>query len=457
MSTSQSQKFNETLNNLEDLGIYQLRELAREIGVHLPTTMRKGDLIQKIREIASGEAQPFVATTKKGRPPKQFQTTQTEHTGSEREYDYKDWGKSILPYTEVPLTLYRMSDNASFIFDERKYDTVFDVSGIVSIDDAGNARLHEGDLDEIGDKRIARIEFPVITKFGIRDGDKIEGRMGKSLKDGGLCLFDVKTINGKPLPLTRLNFADTKAMPVQHPVVLENMPITKFITPIGNGQRVLVQSKDQYVPKHFMHALADEFARKQEVLYITLDEQPEDYYSSEQQNLKFILCPFDLPVDKQLYILELALNRAKRLAEQGENIVVMIEDLITVARLYNRCYKSSGLGESDEFVIDSIKKLLACGRNVCDGGTVTLVCGVSGAHDATLPQDFLYETKKACNCFITLNTGAYFGVYDFDISASYTVNQDRMLSNALLQKAGAVRQECEGKTALEITAILNEN
>ena len=85
------------------------------------------------------------------------------------------------------------------------------------------------------------------------------------------------------------------------------------------------------------------------------------------------------------------------------------------------------------------------------------MCGVSGAHDATLPQDFLYETKKACNCFITLNTGAYFGVYDFDISASYTVNQDRMLSNALLQKAGAVRQECEGKTALEITAILNEN
>ena len=133
MSTSQSQKFNETLNNLEDLGIYQLRELAREIGVHLPTTMRKGDLIQKIREIASGEAQPFVATTKKGRPPKQFQTTQTEHTGSEREYDYKDWGKSILPYTEVPLTLYRMSDNASFIFDERKYDTVFDVSGIVKV------------------------------------------------------------------------------------------------------------------------------------------------------------------------------------------------------------------------------------------------------------------------------------------------------------------------------------
>ena len=448
-----SQNFNETLNNLEDLGIYQLRELAREIGVHLPTTMRKNELIQKIREIANGEAEPFVATTKKGRPPKQYQASQFEHSGADREYDYKDWGKSILPYTEVPVTLYRMSDNSSFIFDERKYNAVHDVEGIVSVDNAGNARLHEGDLDKIGDRRLARVEVPVISKFGIRDGDIVTGRMGESLKDGGYCLFDVTMINGKSLPIDRLNFADTKALPVQKRISLD-MPITRLIAPIGEGQRVLVQSKDQNVPKHFMHALADEFAHTRQVIYLSLDEQPEDYYVSNASNLKFILCPFDLPVDKQLYILELALNRAKRLAEQGEDIAIMIEDLWTVARLYNRCYKSSGLGDGDEFVIDCIKKVLACGRNVADGGTITLVCGVATTHDTTLPEDLMYEIKKACNCFITFNTGAYYGVYDIDIDNSYTTNQDRMLDDQALQKAMQIRQECTGKSAVEITNIL---
>ncbi len=453
-----AEKLNETLKNLDDLGIFQLRELAREIGVHLPTTMRKAELIQKIREVASGEAEPFVPTTKKGRPPKQYQTAPVGNVTAEREYDYKDWGKSLLPYAEKAFSVYKMSDNSSFIFDERKYGIKMEISGIVSVDEAGNARLHEGGITKVGEGRIARVEYPVVSKFGLRDGDFIEGRIGESLKDSGYCLFDVKTINGQLLPFNRPKFNETKAQPITQCIEINNTALNavKKLAPVGKGQRVLVRALDNYTPKHFMQELAEDFAKTQDVIYLTLDEQPEDFYNVIQSKLNYILCPFDLPVEKQLYILELALSRAKRKAEMGQDVVVFVEDLFTVARLYNRCYKSAGLGDSSEFVLGCIKKLLACGRNILDGGTITLIVGLSGSQEGISFDELYYEIKKACNCFLTLNSNNYFGFYDYNLDNTYTQNLERLLSSQELQNSYALRQQCLGKTASEINNILKQ-
>ena len=450
-----SQNLNETLKKLDDLSIYQLRELARDIGVHLPTTLRKSELIQKIKEIASGEAKPFVATTKKGRPPKQYQTMHDQKTEN-RVYDYRDWGKNILPFAEPTINLYKMSDNASFVLDEKKYVNIFDINGVVSIDEAGNGRLHEGDLSQIGQKRIARIEYPVIAKFGIRDGDYVVGRIGESLKDGAYCLFDVKAINNLEYPVIRCDFSQEQAMPVCSLLNLEQLPITKLIAPIGKGQRVLVKSKDFNVPKHFLHTLADDFSKMQKTIYVALDEQPEDFYYSSNQQLEYVLCPFDLSVEKQIYILELAINRAKRLAEQGEDVGLIIEDLFTVARLYSRCAKSASVVNIEEFMLSYIKKILATGRNIQNGGTITLVCGITSNNEIDMSQDLLYEIKKSCNSFVVLNTGTYFGVYDFEISSCYTINQERLLNNQQLQLAYNLRKELEGKSAVEIENLLKK-
>ena len=61
-----------TESKLNEFGIFQLREIARNVGVHLPTTYKKDDLIQKILQVVRGEIEPFVAKNKKGRPPKNF-------------------------------------------------------------------------------------------------------------------------------------------------------------------------------------------------------------------------------------------------------------------------------------------------------------------------------------------------------------------------------------------------
>lgn len=450
-----SQKFNESLRNLEDLGIFQLRELAREIGVHLPTTLRKNELIQKIREVASGETKPFVSTTKKGRPPKQFQTAK-ENEEEIREYNYRIWGKAVLPYTENSINFYSLSDNPTFLFDEKKYATVLHVSGIVSVDEQGNARLHEGILSEIGQKRIARIELPVVNKFDLRDGDYVEGRIGESFRDGAYCLFEVNTINGQPYPVTRSNFADSRALPVDTKLNLDKLLITKYIAPIGKGQRVLIESRDRNLPKKFLNDLGQEFSKFGKIFYIKLDDQPEDFFYTDNENFEYILCPFDLPVEKQLYILELAINRAKRLAEQGQDVAVIVENLYTVARLYSRCYKTNGFNNIDEIAIDNIKKLLATGRKIENGGSVTFFGGVENTKDLSYVDDLLYEIKKACNGFIVLNTGSFFGLYDFNIQECYSLNQERLLDNNSLQKAFKIRQETEGKSVSDINSILSK-
>ena len=57
-------------NKLDQLGIFQLRSIAREVGVHLPTTLKKQELINQILKVINGEIGPFVPKNKKGRPPK---------------------------------------------------------------------------------------------------------------------------------------------------------------------------------------------------------------------------------------------------------------------------------------------------------------------------------------------------------------------------------------------------
>ena len=211
------------------------------------------------------------------------------------------------------------------------------------------------------------------------------------------------------------------------------------------------------MPKHFLHTLAKSFSDEIKVLYLSLDEQPEDYYDNNQANLEYVLCPFDLPVDKQLYILELALNRVKRMAEIGQDVVIVLEDLFTIARLYGRCYKASGLGDGEEYVIDCIKRILACGRNMQDAGTITLVVGVSNNQDMLIPDGLMYEIKKACNCFVTFNSSIYLGQYDFDIANTYTLNQDRLLNEKELALSLKIRQETKDKSCSEINLILAQN
>lgn len=448
------QKFNESLSNLDNLGIFQLRELAREIGVHLPTTLRKQDLIKKIKEIASGESYPVFVNTKKGRPPKQYQTFKQDNT-SGKEYDYLNWGKNIVPYAQSPISIYKMSDNLTFVLDERKYTNISQFSGIVSIDEQGNARIHEGELCEIGERRIARVEAPVIKKFDLRDGDRVVGRVGENIRgESGLSLFDVTEINGKEPGFSRANFAEEKAMPAVD-LIKTQIPITKYISPLAKGQRVLVYSKDRYVPKQFMHELASEIAKVQKVIYLTLDEQPENYYNPTNSNMEFILCPFDLSVDRQLYILEIALNRAKRLAEQGEDVVVLIEDLYTAAKLYSRCYKLNGLSDSGN-VYDCVKKVLASGRKLFEAGSITLVCGLTNNDDASSFEDLIYEVKKACNSFITFNSGLYYGVYDFNLEESFSLNQERLLDAQTLKNSFEIRKQAVNKSASEIEKLLDK-
>ena len=66
----ENEKNEKLQNNLQELGIFQLRNLARQVGVKLPTTFKKAELIQKITEIVQGEKEPFFRKDKKGRPTK---------------------------------------------------------------------------------------------------------------------------------------------------------------------------------------------------------------------------------------------------------------------------------------------------------------------------------------------------------------------------------------------------
>ena len=450
------------VTQLENLGIFELRELAREIGVHLPTTLRKGDLIAKIREIAKGEAEPFVPTSRKGRPPKSYSggiRNVTDTASNDIVFDYRNWGKFDGEYSLTMRDVaYQMSDNDSLEFDESHYGITCGVTGIVFVDKQGFGRLHEGNLSEIGMRKIAKVSRACIEKFNLKNGDIISGKIGESLRDGAFCLFDVSTVNGEFVRAIRPDFTSFRAMPVTEQLKFSDnyLAFTDLLCPIGKGQRVFVQSKDSSSNAHFLYKLADNLSRLMPTIYMVLDEQPENVLITNNKNLEFVLCPFDLEKEKQLYILELAVESAKRYAEQGDDVSIVIEDINIVRVLYSRYYGTTGESDANiaENTIQTIRQLLATGRNLDNSGSITFVVGMANNQD--VDTSFVSDLKRACSSIITINSSNDFTPLDFDISNTYTLYPERMLGSST-PCANELRSKCIGKTPSEVDKILKES
>ena len=448
-------KSKENLSQLENMGIFQLRELAREIGVHLPTTLKKNDLIEKIRGIANGDAEPFVSTTKKGRPPKSYCNSSTDAKEAEVIYDYRNWGKFDGTYAiKARDVAYRMADNDSMETNEKNYSTTYDTTGVIFIDKQGFARLHEGDLTQIGTNKVTKILPSIVNKYKLKNGDLITGKIGESIKDGTFYLFELHSINDSQNCDLRKEYSEFKAQPVTTQIKLDDklLNFTNTICPLGKGQRALVKSKDGGSIKNFLHRLANNFSKKLKTYYIVIDEQPENIFIPDNNNLQFILCPFDLEKEKQLYVLELALENAKRNAENGEDICVILEDINIVQKLYQRYYTNTcePLIAQDK-ALQAVKQILAMGKNANEFGSITFVTSLIQNEVET---DFDFEVSRACNSFIYINTYNNFVGINLDIDKTYTQNIEKILGEDCKLNY-ELREKCRNKDIVEINKILS--
>jgi transcription termination factor Rho len=231
-----------------------------------------------------------------------------------------------------------------------------------------------------------------IRKFGLRTGDTVEGQI-KAPKDGEryFALTKVNSINFEDPDrvrhkvhfdnLTPLYPTERLKMELDDPTIKDKTGrIIDIVAPIGKGQRSLIVAQPRTGKTVIMQNIAKAIeANHPEVFLIVLliDERPEEV-TDMQRSVKgeVVSSTFDEPATRHVAVAEMVIEKAKRLAEHGKDVVILLDSITRLGRAYNTVVPSSGkvlTGGVDANALQRPKRFFGAARNLEEGGSLTII------------------------------------------------------------------------------------
>ena len=238
----------------------------------------------------------------------------------------------------------------------------------------------------------------LVRRFHLRTGDYLTGKVkmtgggqshgkGRNRKKYNQMVF-VETVNGlhpeeaKQRPqfskLTPL-YPNKRLRLATEPKILTTRVID-LIMPIGKGQRALIVSPPKAGKTTILQNIANAISTNNPECYlmvVLVDERPEEVTDMQRNvNGEVIASTFDRPPSEHTAVAELAIERAKRLVEQGQDVVVLLDSITRLGRAYNNSSPASGRilsGGVDSNALYPPKRFLGAARNIEDGGSLTII------------------------------------------------------------------------------------
>ena len=340
-----------------------------------------------------------------------------------------------------------------------------DITGILDIsnDGFGHIRAH-GYMPSRDD---AFVPANLIRAARLRPGDMIEGTLRPSrANDKFPGLAKIKTVNGRdPEEIrNRPKFASLTPIYPNEPLKMEHGKdsITgraiDIVAPVGKGQRGLIVSPPKAgkttVLKKICQAIA---ANNPEVHLICLlvDERPEEVTDMERSiKGEVVASTFDMPADNHTRVAELVIERAKRLAELGGDVVVVLDSITRLARAYNLSAPASGRilsGGVDSAALYPPKRFLGAARNIENGGSLTILASALVDTGSKMDEVIFEEFKGTGNMELKLDRDlADRRIFPaIDPVASGTRNEDLLIDPTMLPFVQGIRRVLAGMNNTE--------
>jgi transcription termination factor Rho len=231
-----------------------------------------------------------------------------------------------------------------------------------------------------------------IRKFGLRNGDTVDGQI-RAPKDSEryFALTKVNSVNYEDPDrvrhkvhfdnLTPLYPTERLKMELDDPTIKDKTGrIIDIVAPIGKGQRSLIVAQPRTGKTVIMQNIARAIeANHPEVFLIVLliDERPEEV-TDMQRSVKgeVIASTFDEPATRHVAVAEMVIEKAKRLAEHGKDVVILLDSVTRLGRAYNTVVPSSGkvlTGGVDANALQRPKRFFGAARNLEEGGSLTII------------------------------------------------------------------------------------
>ena len=229
-----------------------------------------------------------------------------------------------------------------------------------------------------------------IRRFGLRTGNVVSGQI-RPPKDSEkyFALLRVEAINFQdPDKLQeKVVFSDLTPLHPEQRLILEttseelNMRIIDMVTPVGKGQRGLIVAPPRTGKTILLQKMANAISTNYpeiRLIVLLIDERPEEVTEMERktaEDVEVISSTFDEPASRHCQVAEIVIEKAKRLVEYGEHVVILLDSITRLARAYNTEMPHSGkilTGGVDAGAMQMPKKFFGAARNVEEGGSLTI-------------------------------------------------------------------------------------
>jgi len=318
----------------------------------------------------------------------------------------------------------------------------------------------------------------LIKKYGLKTGDYVEGQIQAPQNESEryFALETIERVNGgDPEKLRhRVSFDDMTPLYPDEQLKMEvegdkdkgrslSARVIDLISPTGKGQRSLIVAPPRtgktVMLQNIAHSIATNYPDVK-LIVLLIDERPEEV-TDMQRSVKgeVISSTFDEPAARHIQVAEMVIEKAKRLVEAGQDVVILLDSITRLGRAYNTCVPSSGkvlTGGVDAYALQRPKRFFGAARNIEGGGSLTIIATALVDTGSKMDEVIFEEFKGTGNSEIILDRKlSDKRVYPaIDITKSGTRKEDLLVGKDLLAKMYVLRRIINPMGTLEAMEFL---
>ena len=316
-----------------------------------------------------------------------------------------------------------------------------------------------------------------IRRFNLSTGDVVTGKIRAPKKgEKYFALVKVSEVNeDKPENVrNRIPFASLTPLHPNERLNLElgnggtediTARVIDLVAPFGNGQRGLIVSPPKAGKTMIMQNIASSISVNHpdcELIVLLIDERPEEVTEMERTvRGEVISSTFDEPAKRHVQVAEIVIAKAKRRAEQGKNVIILLDSITRLARAYNTVAPSSGkvlTGGVDANALQRPKRFFGAARNIENGGSVTIIAtalvDTGSKMDEVIYQEFKGTGNMELHLERRLSEKRIFPA--ININASGTRREELITEEQELQKMWILRKILHPMDTVEAAEFLIE-
>jgi len=300
-----------------------------------------------------------------------------------------------------------------------------------------------------------------IRRFSLRTGDTIEGKI-RPPKEGEryFALLKVENINHEPNGGRRnkILFENlTPLFPDEHLALesgngsSEDMAgrILDLASPIGKGQRGLIVAPPKTGKTVMLQSIAQAISRNNPecfLIVLLIDERPEEVTEMQRSvRGEVVASTFDEPPTRHVQVAEMVIEKAKRLAENKKDVIILLDSITRLARAYNTIVPSSGkvlTGGVDAHALERPKRFFGAARNIEEGGSLSIIATALVDTGSKMDEVIYEEFKGTGNMEVHLDRKiSEKRIFPaINIRRSGTRREDRLMDAAQLQRIWILRK-----------------